>query len=169
MADNSPMAADPAGPAGAPGPLGPLPAGSEVRDRYVTVLLNAFERSLVTPDEYSYRLGLLESARTEAEMRRILQEMAIVGMAPATGPAGGAPGLTAEPMPPSDGTIDLDAIERAFLAQTTARRPRRSGNRWAAVVVVGVIFLALLVMGVVLATTVHPAPAAPGGTVGLWL
>lgn len=144
------------------------------RDRFIGVLLNGFERGVVDPEEYSYRLSLLEAAGSEAEMQRIVQETTYVGLPPAEPPARRA--RRPDPAPRSGagdlavgGPPGLDPLERALVltgTRRTARAPAAGANRRLALLTVAVLFLALLLLGAYLALSVHHA--GTGGVVAPW-
>lgn len=149
---------------------GPTPAEPAVRERYLRVLLNGLEGGVVAPDEYSYRVALLEAARSEAEMRRIVQETTFAGLSPS--PDRGAP-RRRRPAPAHIAWPEWSGegpLERAS-ARIAGRSPGAGGGRearrrrrWTAVVAVAIMLLALLLLGAYMIAAVH-RPSSPGGTV----
>jgi hypothetical protein len=110
------------------------------RQRYGRLLDSARMRGLIDDEEYSRRLTELGEASTEAEMREMvarLPAMRAGAGADATAPASG-----------------LDPVDLARLMKRSGR-DQGQNRRWAALVAIALMFLVLIVLGIVLAMSVH--------------
>jgi len=169
LADNAAVPEEPAG----------VPPTAEERQRYLQLVLNAFERELLEPVHYTHLVELLEQAQSVDELKRIVQEMPLRGMASAAGPsagagrpagpAGAAPGMgsagwgaTAGWGGTSGWSGGLDPVDLARLGAAATSRRSRQNLRWQVLVVVVIMFALLLVVGLLLALRVHPAPSGTG-------
>ncbi len=107
------------------------------RDRHMQLVTNAFERGLLGPGDYELRIGMLEAAGSVEEMRRIVIDMPLA----ATAASGTFPGVS------------------AFVPGGTKalRRGSSDRRRAAAVLVVVLVLVALMVLGILLVASAHPA------------
>jgi len=116
------------------------------REPYLRRVLEAFERGLIEPYEYTRRVLAINAATTPEQMAAVVDEP-----------------------PPSDtgagrsGT--LDAVDLALLRSRPAVDAPKPAVRYAALAFVFILFAVLLGLGVWLGTHVHAAGSAPSGTV----
>ncbi|HTZ10609.1 MAG TPA: DUF1707 domain-containing protein [Acidimicrobiales bacterium] len=108
------------------------------RERSLRQVLAAFEAGRLEPDEYAARVLAINAATTEADMAA----------------AAGSP---------TEGAVPPDAVDLALLRRAAA--PTRSpAPRYAALVLVFVLFAVLLGLGIWLSSRVHAVSAGSTGT-----
>jgi hypothetical protein len=148
------------------------------RDRYMRLLDRALERGLLADGDYMLRADALARATDIEQMNEIVQHLPVLETPTKVRAtrSGGRKQRTEDPAPsrmimnlPADLTDQteeppfdpddlsaLDAVDLAMLMRSVQTRKAASGNRrFMALVIVGVLFLVLVVLGLYLASHEH--------------
>ncbi len=155
------------------------------RKRFSQLVTNAFERGLISEEEYARRSQALQTATSSAQMAQIVQEMPLTGVSVQKGKgararsrshtqvSGGTgsrdlPRMRAGGTPSTsrDGVGGMDPVDLARLWSVEASDRRGGDHRWAALILIVMLFAVLAVLGLVLAVRVHPAPTGAGTGAG---